>query len=159
MLRGSRAFEIASHAVTLDPSTRDGYLQEVCRADASLRESVERLLTDVEDDSFALRSPWEPIESVADDQEFEGTDRFQVRRRLGAGAFGTVYEVWDHQERQRVALKLLRQMKPAFLLRFKREFRSLTNVKAHRNIVRLHELFGDQRQWFFTMEMVEGSNF
>ena len=38
--------------------------------------------------------------------EFLGTDRFEVRRCLGSGAFGIVFEAFDRERSARVALKL-----------------------------------------------------
>jgi len=157
------AFEIASAAVTMERSSRHLYLQQVCESDLELRATVEELLNEAEAESaggsFTLRAPWGPVDLWADEVAFTGTDRYQVRKRLGSGAFGTVYEAWDAQEQQRVAVKVLQQRKPAFLLRFKREFRSLANLKGHPNIVRLHELHGDEKHWFYTMELVEGQSF
>ena len=40
-------------------------------------------------------------------EDFRGTDRFQVLRRLGAGACGVVYEVRDRELDTVVALKTL----------------------------------------------------
>ena len=40
--------------------------------------------------------------------EFQGDARFEVRRRLGSGSFGAVFEVFDSVRDARVALKLLR---------------------------------------------------
>jgi len=157
----TRAFEIASAAVAMERSSRHLYLQQVCESDLELRATVEQLLSEAENDeeSFTLRAPWGPVDLWADEVAFSGTDRYQVRKRLGSGAFGTVYEAWDAQEQRRVAVKVLQQRKPAFLLRFKREFRSLANLRGHANIVRLHELHGDEKHWFYTMELVEGQSF
>ncbi len=90
--------------------------------------------------------------------EFEGTDRFVIRRRLGAGGMGVVYEAWDHEREVPVALKTLRRADGAGLHRFKREFRALANV-CHPNLVALHELFSVGERWFFTMDLVAGIDF
>jgi hypothetical protein len=84
--------------------------------------------------------------------------RFVGRRLLGAGAFGAVYEALDVEREAPVALKVLHQRGGAALLGLKREFRSLADIR-HPNLVRLHELVGDGEQWFFTMELVDGTDF
>ncbi len=45
--------------------------------------------------------------------EFSGTDRFHVRRRLGAGSFGVVYEVHDRDHDAVIALKALHRVDDA----------------------------------------------
>ena len=85
-------------------------------------------------------------------------DRFDLKQRLGAGSFGVVYEAYDRQRGATVALKKLFEFSPDTLLRFKREFRTLADV-SHANLVALHELFGDGDEWFFTMDLVPGTDF
>lgn len=89
---------------------------------------------------------------------FLGTQRFEVRRELGSGGFGTVYQVWDREHAQMVALKHLHRSDPIALRRFKQEFRALANL-AHTHLVSLFELHQHEGQWFFTMEFVDGTNF
>jgi eukaryotic-like serine/threonine-protein kinase len=84
--------------------------------------------------------------------------RFRIVRQLGAGAYGEVYEADDRERDRRVALKLLRNLDPRALYRFKREFRALAEIR-HENLVRLDELFSVDDLWFFTMELVEGVHF
>ncbi|MGZ3407384.1 MAG: serine/threonine-protein kinase, partial [Polyangia bacterium] len=90
--------------------------------------------------------------------EFSGTERFEVLRCLGAGGMGVVYEAYDRERQARVALKTLRSLSADGLLRFKREFRDFLDL-SHRNLISLGELFSEGRDWFFTMELVEGSSF
>src|SRR5687768_12249290 len=84
--------------------------------------------------------------------------RFDVKRPLGEGGLGVVYEAYDRVRDARVALKTLRKPSPEAITRLKREFRALENLQ-HPNLVTLHELFEENGEWFFTMELVEGTDF
>jgi serine/threonine protein kinase len=91
-------------------------------------------------------------------EPFSGTDRFTVTRRIGHGSVGVVYEARDLARQMTVAVKTIRGGDASTLYRFKREFRSLSNV-THRNLAMLYELFADATPWFFTMELVNGVTF
>src|SRR5215472_11156143 len=90
---------------------------------------------------------------------WKGTSRYEVRRCLGQGGMGVVYEALDRDSGQLVALKTLIRTTPAALYLFKQEFRTLADV-SHPNLVRLHELvMTDSDHPFFTMELVRGTDF
>jgi eukaryotic-like serine/threonine-protein kinase len=83
------------------------------------------------------------------------SERFVLQRKLGAGAFGAVFEAQDLERNAAVALKLMSRRDPQALLLFKQEFRALTGL-AHPNLVQLYELHSDGEQWFFTLELIRG---
>ncbi|HUS28107.1 MAG TPA: protein kinase [Kofleriaceae bacterium] len=88
---------------------------------------------------------------------FAGTSRFEIRRRIGAGAMGVVYEAFDRERGMPVALKTMRTETPASLARLKQELRALAGV-THPNLVTLHELHAVDGAWFLTMELTLGSD-
>ena len=90
--------------------------------------------------------------------DFAGTERFAILSRLGQGGLGVVYEAFDRERKSRVALKTLRRVAADTVARLKHEFRSLQDLR-HPNLVTLYELFEERGDWFFTMELVSGSDF
>lgn len=81
--------------------------------------------------------------------------RFVNARFIGEGAMGVVYDVWDLERQERLALKTLHKATPTDIREFKREFRTMASL-SHPNLVALHELFCEDGLWFFTMELVLG---
>src|SRR5262245_61775243 len=91
--------------------------------------------------------------------DFSGTERFEIRRRLGAGGFGVVYEAFDRERNSLIALKTLHpERKGDALYRLKQEFRALADL-FHPNLVKLYEMLAHEDRWFITMELVDGENF
>jgi len=90
---------------------------------------------------------------------FSGNQRFQLRRELGRGGMGVVWEAYDTERKQPVALKMLHQSDAETIFQIKREFRSLSEV-AHPRLVSMYELLCHDEDWFFTMEFIrDGKNF
>jgi serine/threonine protein kinase/predicted ATPase len=85
--------------------------------------------------------------------------RYQIRRELGRGGTGVVYEAFDAKDRSLVALKTIESPLAEHLYRLKHEFRALADVQ-HPNLVRFGELTcGEDGEWFFTMELIDGTDF
>ncbi|MBL9014297.1 MAG: serine/threonine-protein kinase PknK, partial [Myxococcales bacterium] len=98
---------------------------------------------------------------MSDAGDLEGkaiVDRYQLKRRIGVGGMGVVYEAFDAERRANVALKVMRSTDAAALYRFKKEFRVLADLH-HKNVVSLHELVATSNRWFLTMELIDGVNF
>ena len=60
---------------------------------------------------------------------FPGTSRWEDVRKLGEGGMGAVFLVFDRDLKVNVALKLLPRAEATSLYRFKREFRSLAELR------------------------------
>jgi eukaryotic-like serine/threonine-protein kinase len=99
------------------------------------------------------------MEIAPSPSDWLGTPRYEVRARIGSGGMGAVYEAFDHEKGQLVAVKTLLRFSPAALYRFKQEFRTLADV-VHPNLVHLYELVAtDADHVFFAMELVRGVDF
>jgi hypothetical protein len=89
---------------------------------------------------------------------FRGSARFEILECLGAGGMGVVYCARDRELGVDVALKTIRKADAKSLAMFKQEFRALADL-VHPNLVRLGELFEEDGQWYFTMELLAGVDF
>ncbi len=90
---------------------------------------------------------------------FTGTPRFELVRKLGAGAMGDVYEVIDRlNDNRHIALKLIRDRNPDAIRRLQREFRALSDLH-HNNLVTLYELIIDDQICAIALELVSGVDF
>jgi eukaryotic-like serine/threonine-protein kinase len=156
--RHRRLRAVFDEALLREPSGRAAFVREACANDPDLMPDIMRLLAAHDDTrSFLDRQPWLPA-AIQAEEDFPGTSRFWVLRRLGAGGMGAVYEVHDRDRDEIVALKTFLRTGAADLYRLKREFRSLADV-THPNLACLYELFVEDERCFFTMELVRGLNF
>ncbi len=83
-------------------------------------------------------------------------ERFDVGARLGAGSFGVVYEAFDRYRNRTVALKVLERVAADTVVRFKREFRYLAEIR-HPNLASMYELVVAGGEWILVMELIRGA--
>jgi eukaryotic-like serine/threonine-protein kinase len=151
--------------MNLEPSQEKSYLDHNCQ-DEGVRKEVESLLfhhrkacdflPEAKTETVGIKLDHDMPRTIRSD--FKGTSRFLIQKRLGEGGFGVVYQAYDLERGSVVALKTLHHANAGDLYRFKKEFRSLAGL-VHPNLAVLYELFSEQEQWFFTMEMINGINF
>jgi serine/threonine protein kinase len=89
--------------------------------------------------------------------ELAELERYEIRRALGSGGLGVVYEAVDRESGATVAIKTLHDVTPEALYRLKREFRLLQGLE-HPNVCQHYELFEHAGQWFIAMECVRGDH-
>jgi eukaryotic-like serine/threonine-protein kinase len=94
---------------------------------------------------------------VAQRRDGDPRERYCMVRELGRGSMATVWLAHDRVRGHRVALKRALTPSATGLLRLKREFRIIAPLR-HRNLVRLYDLWSDEDDAFFTMEVVDGDD-
>ncbi len=93
--------------------------------------------------------------------EFTKLGKYGVRRELGRGAMGVVYEGYDPLIERVVALKTIRPDQLAgghaqeILARFRREAQAAGRL-THPNIVGIYDFGEDAGVWYIAMELVKG---
>jgi eukaryotic-like serine/threonine-protein kinase len=82
-------------------------------------------------------------------------DRYRLQRRLGAGAFGTVWMARDERLERDVAVKILPRERTSPPGRFEREARAAARL-SHPAIVTLYEAAVDDEGAYLVSELVRG---
>jgi len=87
--------------------------------------------------------------------------KYEVRREIGRGAMGVVYEGYDPSIKRIVALKTIRSEQlagedpSAVIARFRREAQAAGRLN-HPNIVSIYDFGEDNGVWYIAMEFVQG---
>jgi serine/threonine protein kinase/tetratricopeptide (TPR) repeat protein len=85
----------------------------------------------------------------------ETIDRFQIQRRIGAGAMGVVFAAFDPELARPVAIKVLRA--GGSPERMKREAQALARL-THGNVVAVYDVGEHEGATFVAMALVDGEN-
>ncbi|MBU0718084.1 MAG: protein kinase, partial [Planctomycetes bacterium] len=83
---------------------------------------------------------------------------FELRREIGRGGMGTVYEAWQQSLQRRVALKVLHSQvsaSPPAVARFQREARAAARLQ-HLHITSVYAQGEQDGVYYYAMEFVEG---
>src|SRR5271170_1457909 len=93
--------------------------------------------------------------------EIDSIGKFEIRREIGRGAMGVVYEGYDPAIKRVVALKTIRSDQlaggdpAAVIARFRREAQAAGRLN-HPNIVAIYDFGEDNGVWYIAMEYVQG---
>jgi serine/threonine protein kinase len=90
--------------------------------------------------------------------------RYHIKRLLGLGGMGAVYQAWDTELGIDVAIKLIRPDiigEPAAAAEIQRRFKRellLARLVSHQNVVRIHDLGEIEGLKYITMSYVDGTD-
>src|SRR5438034_7121347 len=93
--------------------------------------------------------------------EINSIGKYEIRREIGRGAMGVVYEGYDPSIKRVVALKTIRADQlaggdpAAVIARFRREAQAAGRLN-HPNIVSIYDFGEDGGVWYIAMEFVQG---
>ena len=93
--------------------------------------------------------------------DIEKLGKYEIRRELGRGAMGIVYEGYDPLIKRSVALKTIRADQLAgenaetVVARFRREAQAAGRL-SHPNIVSIYDFGEEEGVWYIAMEFVKG---
>jgi len=85
---------------------------------------------------------------------------YEIRREIGSGGMGVVYEGWDARLNRRVAVKTLwpaLAQRPEARQRFLREARAAAAV-SHPNVTQIYDIGEEAGQVYFAMEFLEAQS-
>ncbi|MFN0102423.1 MAG: protein kinase domain-containing protein [Bryobacteraceae bacterium] len=153
--------EVYFAALALQDEDRAQYLNERC-PDDTMRREVEKLLgeSSESDTHVSLDSLVPPRAASQSNAGLAAGDllgHYRIKRKLGAGGMGWVYEAYDEKLRRDVAIKMLPpgRADEALRRRLTQEAQSASALN-HPNIVTVYEVGRDGDTDFIAMERVHG---
>jgi serine/threonine protein kinase len=164
--------DIYDRLLNVPEAERIALAHTLCEGDTEIEAETWSLLSaHAKAGSFLHGPAAEALESIAS-KKFRrelciGTvlaTRFRILELLNTGGMGSVYEAFDSELQEVVALKTIRPeiaSEAAIIDRFKQEVRQARQI-THPNVCRVYDLFnhdlgpGD-RIWFLTMQLLPGT--
>jgi len=167
--RWERIKQLFDDALRVEPTEREAFLSAAAD-DETMRAEVLRLIAHYESAGDFLEAP--PFDRHAAAPAAERpvvfaanrivAGRFRITRLVGHGGMGEVYEAFDLELRETIALKTIRSDLAAdarYVESFKREVHRSRAI-THPNVCRVYELFHQREEpgdvWFLTMELLRG---
>lgn len=167
--RWQRLKHIYSMAMDRPAAERPGYVAASCEGDLELESEIVRLLQPTSGDDF-LEDPSAFITDILPEPEsaLQPEDmlsrRFVIRRFIARGGMGEVFEAFDSELKENVALKTVRAeiagIQPA-VEQFKREVQRARSIGSE-YVCRVYDLFihdgggSSDPVTFLTMELLQG---
>lgn len=168
----SRIKELAFEAMDREPAERAAFLDSACAGDAGLRGEVEKLVRAHESaergeflDPPSIDGPASSVQRPStSDGALVGTriGRYRVKRLIGTGGMGAVYEAVQEQPRRTVALKVMRSglSSSSAMRRFEYEAQLLARLR-HPGIAQVFEAGAHEGSHgvvpYFAMEYIPGA--
>lgn len=128
---------ICDQVLNTPPAGREGILSQCCSGDMALESEVRRLLGGLEGGAVA-----DPSHLIFESGELLA-NRFRAERFLGCGGMGQVWEAFDEELGESVAIKTIRGeiVRDSHAVeRLKRELRNARRV-SHPNVCRVYDFF------------------
>ncbi|MCH2133175.1 MAG: serine/threonine-protein kinase [Phycisphaerales bacterium] len=148
---------IAEEALGLDDAAREEFLAESCGDDEALRTEVRRML-DADSEQMTVVDHDSHVSAALPRQ----IGRYRIRRVLGTGGMGTVFEAIQDKPRRKVAVKVMRAgiTSPKAARRFEYESQILGRL-SHTGIAQVYEAGtyddGTGGVPYFAMEYIAGA--
>ncbi|MCG3128578.1 MAG: Serine/threonine-protein kinase PknD [Phycisphaerae bacterium] len=159
--RWSQVKALFQAALERPPEQRAAFLSREC-ADETLRNEADRLLRLHDSSPEFLESPIGSADAPPGDRLIgQSLGGYVIRRRIGAGGMGVVYEAQQEQPRRLAAVKVIRPgiASPQMLRRFEYESEILARLQ-HPGIANVYAAgtfdLGDGAQPWFAMELIRG---
>lgn len=160
--------QIAGEAMEREPSEVAAFLDAACAGNVELRREVEKLVEAGKEAAGEFLDPatvdLDAAKEVVGPEHLVGQviGRYKVRRLIGSGGMGAVYEAVQDQPRRVVALKVMREgiRTRSSLRRFEYESQMLARLR-HQGVAQVYDA-GTHRgpageTPYFAMEYVQGS--
>jgi len=132
----------------------------LCRLDSEINYQMERSLTSGKIQTLPDASGNSQIPTTFMNVAAALESRFQILKELGRGGMGIVFQAYDKQLKEQVAIKILSPMlshDSDALERLKREVSAARRI-MHPNVIRIHDISETSGLHFVSMEFFQGTS-